>query len=223
MTHPRPWTWTEIQDHGKTGPWKLLEKGDTNLQQCQYFGSVPCFLELWLIRICSQPFLSRSNHADLRCATWMKFLRKKTLNTASKPRAITVLVVDDEPVVLEVRRRLLKTLGYAALTARSSEEGLGLFRTGIVDIVVLDYSMPGMDGEETAREIRKVDRTIPIILSTACVDPPKAILELVTEYVPKGLSPEHLIYALQHQAHRVRSVHVNGVTQPKQNRAATLT
>ena len=137
--------------------------------------------------------------------------------TSSKPRPITVLLVDDELVVLRVRHLLLETLGYTALTASSGEEGLDIFREGGVDIVILDYWMPGMDGEQMAREIRKLDRTIPIILSTACMDPPNAIFELVTEYVPKGLSAEYLIHALEQQAQLVR----NGspVVLRKRNRA----
>jgi len=114
-------------------------------------------------------------------------------------------------------------LGYIALPASSGEEGLHIFREGGVDIVILDYWMPGMDGEQMAHEIRKLDRRIPIILSTACMDLPNGILELVSKYVPKGLSPEHLIHALEQQAQLVRNVPVSGVAQAKQSLADTLT
>ena len=143
--------------------------------------------------------------------------------TSSKPRPITVLLVDDEPVVLRVRDLLLETLGYTALTASSGEEGLEIFREGGVDIVILDYWMPGMDGEQMAREIRKLDRTIPIILSTACMDLPSGILELVNRYAPKGWSPEHLIHVLEQEAQLVRNVPVTGVAQAKHSLADTLT
>ena len=142
--------------------------------------------------------------------------------TSSKPRPITVLLVDDEPVVLRVRHLLLETLGYTALTASSGEEGLDIFRDGGVDIVILDYWMPGMEGEQMAREIRKLNRTIPIILSTACMDLPNGILKLVNKYVPKGLSPEHLIHALEQEAQLVRNVPVTGLAQAKKSLADTL-
>ena len=149
----------------------------------------------------------------------MRRVRGKTRSavTSSKPRPITVLLVDDEPAVLHFRHLLLETLGYIALIASSGEEGLDIFREGGVDIVILDYWMPGMDGEQMAREIRKLDRRIPIILSTACMDLPNGILELVNKCVPKGLSPEHLIHALEQQAQLVRNG--SSVVLRKRNRA----
>jgi len=62
---------------------------------------------------------------------------------------------------------------------------------------VLDYLMPGMDGEETARRIRKLRSDIPIILSTACLTVPERVLEVVTAAVGKGAKPEVLIEVLE--------------------------
>ena len=68
-----------------------------------------------------------------------------------------------------------------------------------VDAVVLDYSMPGMDGEETALRIRKVRNDIPIILSSGCLAVPGRVLEIVNAAVEKAARPEALIDALAQQ------------------------
>jgi CheY-like chemotaxis protein len=77
-----------------------------------------------------------------------------------------VLFVDDEPSILEMRRLVFESLGYSVLTAACGEDALEILALYPVDAVVLDYFMPGMDGEETARCIRKVRCDIPIILSS---------------------------------------------------------
>src|SRR5215470_17855020 len=66
----------------------------------------------------------------------------------------TVLFVDDEPSLLEARRLIFEFIGYSVLTAESGEEALDVLRSNAVDAVVVDYQMPGMDGEEIARRIR---------------------------------------------------------------------
>src|SRR5437762_1841174 len=70
-----------------------------------------------------------------------------------------------------------------------------------VDAVVLDYLMPGMDGEETARCLRKVRSDIPIILSSGCLAVPERVLEVVNAAVEKAAEPEALIETLARQLH----------------------
>src|SRR6476660_5950626 len=77
-----------------------------------------------------------------------------------------VLFVDDEPSILEMRRLVFESLGYSVLTAACGEDALEIFAMSPVDAVVLDYLMPGMDGEETARCVRKMRGDVPIILSS---------------------------------------------------------
>jgi CheY-like chemotaxis protein len=108
-----------------------------------------------------------------------------------------ILFVDDEPSLLSMRRLVFETLGYSVLTATCGEGALKVLATYPVDAVVLDYLMPGMDGEETARRIRKVRSDIPIILSTACLTVPERVLEVVTAAVGKGAKPEVLIEVLE--------------------------
>jgi CheY-like chemotaxis protein len=113
--------------------------------------------------------------------------------------AKTVLFVDDEPSILMMRRLVFEALGYSVLTAISGEKALEALDLHPVNAVVLDYLMPGMDGEETARRIRKFDSDIPIILSSGCLDVPERVLKLVTAAVEKAAPPEALIKALEQQ------------------------
>jgi CheY-like chemotaxis protein len=114
-------------------------------------------------------------------------------------KSATILFVDDEPSILKLRRLVFEALGYSVLTAISGEEALEALGLHRVDAVVLDYLMPGMDGEETARCIRKLRSEIPIILSSGCLEVPERLLEVVTTAVEKGARPETLIEVLEQQ------------------------
>lgn len=72
------------------------------------------------------------------------------LSAESYRTAKTVLFVDDESSILMMRRLVFEALGYSILTAISGEKALEALDLHPVDAVVLDYLMPGMDGEETA-------------------------------------------------------------------------
>jgi len=67
-----------------------------------------------------------------------------------------VLCVDDEPNILAVRSALLGMAGYKVHVAKDGQIGLEIFRNQPVDLVVLDYDMPGMMGDEVAREMRRL-------------------------------------------------------------------
>ena len=117
------------------------------------------------------------------------------------PTAKSVLFVDDEASILMMRRVVFEALGYSVLTAISGQEALDVFELHPVDAVVLDYMMPGMDGEETARRIRKLRSDIPIILSSGCLTVPERVLEIVNAAVEKAARPEALIEALEQHLH----------------------
>ncbi len=80
----------------------------------------------------------------------------------------TVLLVDDEEVIIEVGSRMIEKLGYAVMAARSGEEALEIFREnrGRIDMVVLDMVMPDMSGGETFDRLRKIDAQVPVLLSS---------------------------------------------------------
>jgi len=80
----------------------------------------------------------------------------------------TVLLVDDEDMIIEVGAEILEALGYKVLTARSGPEALEVFKTnkGQVDIVVLDMIMPGMGGGDAYDQLREIEPNVKVLLST---------------------------------------------------------
>jgi len=83
-----------------------------------------------------------------------------------------VLIVDDEPSLVEIGRRRLVGLGYRATVAWSAEEALSLFHATpeLFDIVITDYSMPRTNGVELARKLSRLRPGLPILLVTGYID-----------------------------------------------------
>ena len=104
-----------------------------------------------------------------------------------------ILCVDDEKVGLLVRKALLEKAGYCVLTAPNGPEGLDLFSQNPVDAVVLDYSMPGMNGGEVALRMRAAKPEVPILLLSAYTSMPSEVLEQVDYYMTKGEGPQALL------------------------------
>src|SRR5207247_9089917 len=78
----------------------------------------------------------------------------------------TILVVDDEPRIVQLVRDYLEHGGFTVLTASDGQAALRTARTGRPDLVVLDLSMPGLDGLDVARSLRR-EGGVPIIMLTA--------------------------------------------------------
>ena len=78
----------------------------------------------------------------------------------------TVLVVDDEPLVLRIAARALEDLGYRVLTASDGQSAVETFRANRVDAVVLDLVMPVMGGRETFKELHAIDPQVKVVLIT---------------------------------------------------------
>jgi DNA-binding NtrC family response regulator len=99
-----------------------------------------------------------------------------------------VLLVDDEESVLEIIGMKIRTWGYDLVTASNGKKALVLIKTKRPDIVVLDYMMPGLDGIDTLKEIRKFDKKMPAVIFTAYPDQ-RSIAGTqklgVSAYVPK--------------------------------------
>lgn len=77
-----------------------------------------------------------------------------------------ILVVDDDLHVRATIRRGLVALGYPVLEAESGQAALDILRHEKIQLVILDYRMPGLDGAETARGIAAIDPDLPIVFST---------------------------------------------------------
>src|SRR3954463_6471405 len=104
-----------------------------------------------------------------------------------------ILCVDDEPNVLVLRKVLLGSAGYEVLVAEEGQGGLKVFRDTHVDVVVLDYKMPGMTGDEVAREMRRLRPSVPLLLVTAYMDLPARCTAIFDSVVVKGESPLRLL------------------------------
>lgn len=80
----------------------------------------------------------------------------------------TVLIVDDEKDVREVAKTMLETMDFKVYTASSGRAGVEFFRdnAGKIDIILMDMTMPNMNGEEVVRKMRKINADVPIILSS---------------------------------------------------------
>jgi len=89
-----------------------------------------------------------------------------------KPR--TILVVDDEPYVCDAVRMMLAFDGHRVETAGSGKEALDRFAKGKYDVVITDYAMPNMKGDELAMSIKSRVPSQPVVLITAYAEMLKA-------------------------------------------------
>jgi len=78
-----------------------------------------------------------------------------------------ILIVDDEPDFLEVMRARLEASDYEVTTAANGEEALNYVKNDKPDAVLLDVLMPGIDGLEVLRKIRKMNDSLPVYIITA--------------------------------------------------------
>jgi PAS domain S-box-containing protein len=80
----------------------------------------------------------------------------------------TVLLVDDENLIIEVGVEVLKALGYKVVIAKSGKEAVDIYKSGRdkIDLIVLDMIMPGMGGGETYDALKKIDPDVKVLLSS---------------------------------------------------------
>jgi CheY-like chemotaxis protein len=116
---------------------------------------------------------------------------------STRKNARAILCVDDETVGLSVRKMLLESQGYRVLTAENGPDGLVLFSSEDVDLVVLDYSMPGMNGDVVAERMKELRPDLPIIMLSAYVDLPGETLAFVDKSITKGEPPAVLLDSIK--------------------------
>ena len=107
----------------------------------------------------------------------------------------TILVVDDAPHIVELVRLYLEGAGYATIVATDGPSAVELHRRHHPDLVLLDVMLPGMDGFEVCRAIRREADT-PVIMLTARTDDIDAIVGLelgADDYVTKPFNPRTLV------------------------------
>ncbi len=108
-----------------------------------------------------------------------------------------ILCIDDESAALSVRKRVLESAGYRVLASRSSEEAVRLFRTESFNLVIVDYWMPGMNGIVTARQLKKINSSVPIIILSGLSQLPDETIGVAERWILKDEGPEYLLSAIR--------------------------
>jgi CheY-like chemotaxis protein len=114
----------------------------------------------------------------------------------------TILLIDDEEDAREVGSLVLQRVGFETVTAGDGERGLELFRSRAEDVVcvLLDLTMPRLDGVETHRMLRKLSADVPVILCSGY--PEREAVERFAElglagFVQKPYTPDELVLCVQ--------------------------
>jgi DNA-binding response OmpR family regulator len=112
-----------------------------------------------------------------------------------------ILVVDDEPKIIQLTQDYLENAGFSVISAGDGERALAIIQVEKPDLVVLDLGLPGMDGLDVCRSIRQTSN-LPIIMLTARDEETDKLVGLelgADDYITKPFSPKELVA-------RVRSV-----------------
>jgi CheY-like chemotaxis protein len=109
-----------------------------------------------------------------------------------------ILCIDDSPDMLECERAFLESFGYTVLTAPSGGKGLELASIFSVDVVIVDYLMPTMNGQEVAIELRRLRPQAPIIMLSGAADIPEQALKSVDAFIAKDRLASQLLPAIAH-------------------------
>ena len=117
----------------------------------------------------------------------------------------TILVVDDEPKIVELARDYLEHAGFLVVSASDGSEALRHARTGAPDLIVLDLGLPKLDGLDVARALRR-DSNVPIVILSGRSDESDKLVGLelgADDYVTKPFSPKELVARVRAVLRRV--------------------
>lgn len=104
-----------------------------------------------------------------------------------------VLCIDDNEALLECEKEFLESFGYTVLTAPSGRKALEVAAVHSIDVVIVDYVMPEMDGQEVAIKMKRLRPQAPIIMLSGATDVPKEALSLVDAFIAKDQLSSHLL------------------------------
>ncbi len=124
----------------------------------------------------------------------------------------TILVVDDEPKIAKLARDYLKKSGFRVITAGDGDTALSVARRDKPDLIVLDLMLPGMDGLDVCRVLRR-ESDVPIIMLTARSEESDQLIGLelgADDYITKPFSPRALVARVRAVLRRVQG----GTRQP---------
>jgi CheY-like chemotaxis protein len=107
-----------------------------------------------------------------------------------------VLCVDDDDAILDVIRLALEKNGFSVITANNPRSALDAFKNNHIDLVMLDYEMPGMKGHEVAIELRCINPAVPILMHSGSSNIPEMARRAVDALLPKGVETYILVAAI---------------------------
>lgn len=119
-----------------------------------------------------------------------------------------ILVVDDEPKIVQLARDYLEHAGFSVLGAGDGSAALELARARKPDLIVLDLGLPRMDGLDVTRTLRRVSN-VPIIMLTARAEESDKLVGLelgADDYITKPFSPKELVARVRSVLRRVETV-----------------
>jgi two-component system alkaline phosphatase synthesis response regulator PhoP len=127
-----------------------------------------------------------------------------------------ILVVDDEPKIVKLARDYLEQAGFRVLTAADGVTALAVAHRERPDLIVLDLKLPGKDGLDVCRALRR-ESEVPIIMLTARVEETDRLIGLelgADDYIPKPFSPRELVARVRAVLRRVQgSIRQGGLIQ----------
>jgi Response regulator containing CheY-like receiver, AAA-type ATPase, and DNA-binding domains len=131
------------------------------------------------------------------------------MDTRSSFRKLNVLVIDDEPFILEYVRKVLYQAGYGTFIAENGDEGVAIFeeRRAEIDLILTDIVMPDIDGFEVAARIQRLDPAVPILFTTGAVpedDPHMLSLANGGFLLRKPFFPDQLLRFVENQVEHFR-------------------
>lgn len=129
-------------------------------------------------------------------------IRRQAAANEGKPKGRTILVVDDSATVRKLISGKLEKSGHTVVCAEDGVEGLARMREQLPDLVLLDITMPRMDGYEVCRQIRSnpESREIPVVMISGkdgFFDKVRGRMAGTTAYITKPFGPETLMKALE--------------------------
>jgi len=98
----------------------------------------------------------------------------ETESGGSSIKGKTFLLIDDEPMVTDICEMMLKKMGHKVLTAHSGTEGIKLYEANRnrIDLIISDFNMPGMNGQEVVEKLRIINQGVKVLLSSGGVSVP---------------------------------------------------
>ena len=128
---------------------------------------------------------------------------------------INVLVIEDEENIRKIISKVLSREGYHVFEASSAEEGLDIIDKNLINLIVLDLTLPKMDGYEFTKELREANIEIPILMATAHqlpIDKHKGFMAGTDDYMTKPLDMDEFVLRIKALLRRSKIVNERKIT-----------